>query len=138
MSGYGPQENHPEVQRTAFYTTLDAEVERSYLAGREVIISMDANAKLGNKWIPKDKHSICENGKLLEKVLIKHALVVANGHVKCQVSITRKIVTTNRTEESTIDLVIMSEDLANNIINVYVDEDKKNMLLQESQRLKQE
>ena len=57
---------------------------------------MDANAKLGPKWIPKDKHKICENGKLLENIIINHGLVVGNSHVKCQGVITRRRVTTHR------------------------------------------
>ena len=112
ISGYGPQENLPDNQRAAFYIALDVEIERACLAGKEIIISMDANAKLGKDWIPNDKHSICKNGKFLENILKKHKLVVGNGHMKCKGLITRKRVTTRSTEESTIDLIILSQKLA--------------------------
>ena len=125
ISGYGPQENLSEEVRVDFYSKLDTEVERASLSGKEVIIAMDANAKLGPKWIPKDKHKICENGKLLENIIIKHGLVVGNSHVKCQGVITRRRVTTHRTEESTIDYIIMSAELATNVTSILIVEDQK-------------
>ena len=33
ISGYGPQENLPESERTAFYSTLDTEIESAFLSG---------------------------------------------------------------------------------------------------------
>ena len=128
ISGYGPQENLPDNQRAAFYIALDVEIERACLAGKEIIISMDANAKLRKGWIPNDKHSICKNGKFLENILKKHKLVVGNGHKKCKGVITRKRVTTRSTEESTIDLIILSQRLATNVENILVDEQQKHSL----------
>ena len=125
ISGYGPQENLPEAERAEFYISLDKEIERAFLSGKEVVVAMDFNAKLGKTWIPKDKHQICENGKLLEKIIIKHGLIVGNGHVKCNGVIKKKRITTLRTEESTIDHVLMSEDLAKNVTNILIDEEQK-------------
>ena len=65
ISRYGQQESWPEAERQQFFLTLESEIEKANLAGREVIVSMDANSKLGKKYIPKDKHKMCENGKVL-------------------------------------------------------------------------
>ena len=89
---------------------------------------MDFNAKLGKGWIPKDRHNICENGKLLEQIIKKHALIVGNGLPQCQGVITRKRITTLRTEESSIDHVILSENLAKNVANILIDEEQRHAL----------
>ena len=128
ISGYGPQENLPDSERAAFYIALDVEIERACLAGKKVIISMDANAKLGKEWIPNDRHNICKNGKLLENILKKHKLIVGNGHLKCKGVITRKRVTTRSTEESSIDMIILSQELANYVQNILVDEQQNHSL----------
>ena len=51
ISGYGPQENWPEDKRMPFFLALETEIEKAGLADRSVIIEMDANAKLGKKYI---------------------------------------------------------------------------------------
>ena len=51
ISGYGPQENWPEEKRMPFFIALETEVEKAALAGRSVIVEMDANAKLRKKFI---------------------------------------------------------------------------------------
>ena len=89
---------------------------------------MDTNAKLGKEWIPRDTHKICENGKLLSHTVTKHGLVVGNGHVKCKGVITRKRVMAHRTEESTIDHVILSAELATNVTSILIDEEQKHAL----------
>ena len=40
---------------------------------------MDANSKLGPKYIEGDPHSQSRNGKLLADILDRHALIVLNG-----------------------------------------------------------
>ena len=58
ISGYGPQENWPEEKRMPLFIALETEIEKAALAGRSVIVEMDANAKLGNKYI-KETHMKC-------------------------------------------------------------------------------
>ena len=53
---------------------------------------------------------------------------MANGLVVCQGTITRKRVTTQRTEESAISFVLISEDLASKIERVVIDEERNNVL----------
>ena len=50
---------------------------------------------------------------------------MGNAHVKCQGVITRKRVMAYITEESTIDHIIMSTELASNVTNILVDEEQK-------------
>jgi hypothetical protein len=126
ISGYGPQETWPEPQRSPFWIAFETEIEKANIAGKEIIIAMDANSKLGKKWISKDINTrkMCDNAKLLEPIILRHDLIVGNGHVLCQGVVTRKRVLTNRTEESTIDLVLMSRKMAKYIKSMIIDEEQ--------------
>ena len=89
---------------------------------------MDANSKLGTKYIPNAPHAMSPKGKILSEIIERHALVVANGSRKCSGLITRKRSTTTRTEKSCIDLLIFSDDLRNEFKSLLVDEDRKYVL----------
>ena len=65
ISGYGPQENWTEEKRMPLFTALETEIEKATLAGRAVIVEMDANAKLGRKYIRRDPHEMSPNGHIL-------------------------------------------------------------------------
>ena len=47
MTGYGPQESWNEDDKMPFFTALEEEIAAAELEGREVLIAMDANSKLG-------------------------------------------------------------------------------------------
>ena len=53
---------------------------------------------------------------------------MANGLVVCQGTITRKRVTTQRTEQSAISFVLISEDLVDQIESIIIDEDGDHVL----------
>ena len=89
---------------------------------------MDANSKLGPQYIPKDPHAQSPNGNILGSIIEQHALVVANGSIKCSGAITRKQATTYRTEESCIDLVMFSTDMKSQFMSLHIDEKKKHVL----------
>lgn len=76
------------------------------------MICCDANSKLGPTHIPGDPHEMSENGKIVEGIMERHALIVGNG-IKEKTSgvITRKRTTLNGVEESAIDPILISEDL---------------------------
>ena len=57
MSGYGPQESWPEQQRPPFFLALEEEIIKSELAGKSILMELDANSKLGKELIPGDIHS---------------------------------------------------------------------------------
>ena len=128
ISGYGPQENLEEEKRLPFFVALEKEIEKAELAGKSIVIEMDANSKLGPKYIAKDPHEMTPNGLILSRVIDRHALCVANGLKKSVGTITRKRVTRYRTEESVIDIVLISHDMKQLLVSFKVDEDKKHVL----------
>ena len=65
ITGCGPQENWDEDKRMPFFVTLEAEIVKSELAGRSIIIEMDANSKQGPQYIHKDPNEKSPMGKYL-------------------------------------------------------------------------
>ena len=117
-----------EEKRLPFFIALETEIEKAELAGKSVIVEMDANAKLGPKYIAKDPHGITPNGSLLAGIIERHSLNVGNGAKECKGTITRKRVTKYKTEESVIDIVLFSHDLRKHFISMHVDEERKHVL----------
>ena len=93
-----------------------------------MIIEMDANSKLGPKYIPEDPHGMTPNGALLAGIIDRHNLIVGNGSNKCKGVITRKRVTKERTEKSVIDLLLFSSDLSKHFVSLNIDEEKKHVI----------
>ena len=46
MTGVGPQENREKTKRMPFFIALESEVVKAQMAGKGVIIEIDANSKL--------------------------------------------------------------------------------------------
>ena len=111
-----------------FFIALEAEIVKAEIAGRSIIIEIDANSKLGTKYIPNDPHSMSANGKILSDIIERHVLIVANGTRKCTGKITRQRNTTRQTEKSCIDLLIFSTDLESNFESLVVDEARTHVL----------
>ena len=128
ISGYGPQDSWTPQQREPFFQSLEEEIVKSNLAGKSIVIEADFNSKLGKEYIPNDPHPQDRNGKLLSDIIKRQKLTVANGLMVCQGTITRKRVTTQRTEQSAISFVLVSEDLVNQIESVIIDEDRDHVL----------
>ena len=125
MTGYGPQETWSSEQRMPFFMTLEEEITMAELAGRSILICMDANSKMGPQHIPEDPHTISENGRVLEGILERHALTVANGiRGKFSGVITRARTTKDHKEQSAIDLVCISQDLIEELSSISIDEEK--------------
>ena len=128
MTGVGPHENKLEDVRMPFFLALEEEIHKAELEGKSIYIEIDANSKLGPERIPNDKHKISNNGQILAAMLDRHALFVANSSQKCSGLITRKRVTTVRTEESSIDLVITSSDMIDNLVSLQIDDARNHVL----------
>ena len=67
ISGYGPQENWKVEDRIPFFAKLEEEISKAKLHGKEIIIEMDANSKLGPTLIKGDPHKQSENGKIFSR-----------------------------------------------------------------------
>ena len=117
VTGYGPHENWDEEKRVPFFLALETEVNKSELAGVPLIIEIDANSKLGQQYIPNDPHVISPNGALLSSIIENHNLIVCNGSTKCVGTIARKRVTRRSTEQSAIDIVLISSDLSKHLVS---------------------
>ena len=76
ITGNGPQENLEEDKRLPFFMALELEVAKAANAGKSVVIELDANSKLGTKYIPGDPHEATPNGKILSQIIDRHELVV--------------------------------------------------------------
>ena len=128
ISGYGPQENWPEEKRMPFFVALETEIEKAVLAGKSILIEMDANSKLGNTIIPGDPYEMSPNGAILAQIVERHNIIVGNGINTCKGTITRQRQTRARTEKSVIDLVLFSSDMLDYLVNIEVDEARKYVL----------
>ena len=128
ISGVGIHETKSEDIRMPFFMALDEEINKAELEGKSVFIEIDANSKLGPERIPGDIHSISPNGRVLADIIDRHALFVANGSTKCSGLITRKRTTTRGIEESSIDIVMTSFDLMNNLVSLHIDDERKHVL----------
>ena len=129
MTGYGPQENWEVSQKMPFFVALEKEVSKANINGKSVIIELDANSKLGNTYVPNDPHTMSANGKILEGIVKRNGLIVANGiRGKSEGVITRQRTTVKGVEKSVIDFVLISEDLENHITRCYIDDQQRNNL----------
>ena len=129
ITGYGPQETWHENHRVPFYIALEKEIMSAELEGRQIIIAMDANAKLGQRYIPNDPKNISRNGKLLGDIIDRHALFVVNGSPdKTSGLITREMTTINGVEKSVIDFVIVSNTLEEHIDSMHIDDKRVHVL----------
>ena len=79
MTGYGPQECWSSEERMPFFTALEEEITKAEMNNKAVVIELDANSKLGPDLIPGDPHGQSVNGKVLEGILRRHAVVVVNS-----------------------------------------------------------
>ena len=97
MSGYGPQEGWKDEEKMPFFVALEEEISKAHMAGKSIIIELDANSKLGPEYIPNDPKPMSPNGRILGGIIEKHALIVANGvQEKSHGVITRKKITINK------------------------------------------
>ena len=128
VTGYGPQETWPIDVRMPFFNALEEEIVKAELAGKSIVIEMDANSKLGPALIPGDKHPQSDNGRILAGIIQRHGLLIGNALPQCEGLITRKRETKDTIEESTIDFVLLSADLGNEVESILIDEKRTHVL----------
>ena len=95
-----------------FFLALEQEIVKAEMAGKSILIEIDANCKLGPQVIPGDMHSQTENGKILAGIIERHGLIIGNSNTKCRGLVTRKRVTKHGTKEGIIDFVILRVNLS--------------------------
>ena len=111
-----------------FFLALEEEILKAEMAGKSIIVQLDANSKLGPDLVPGDRHQQSDNGRLLAQIISRHGLLIGNSLKQCKGLITRKKVTKERIEESTIDFVLLSPDLLKHINTIEVDENREKVL----------
>ena len=90
---------------------------------------MDANSKLEKDFIENHPMPMSGNDKIMKGIINRHALCVANGlKGKVKGVITQKRITKNSTEESGIDLAIVSNDMVEHVLSIDIDEHKLNVV----------
>ena len=124
-------------QREYFFRVGEEEIVKINLAGKSILIETDFNSQLWREFIPNDPHGQDKNGQLLSEIIRRHHVTVANGLVVCEGTITRKCVTTQRTEESAMSFVLVSEDLTDKVESVIKNE-KRDHVLTSISKLKHE
>ena len=66
-------------EKMPFFVALEEEVSKARLEGKSIILELDANSKLGTKYIKNYPHSISQNGVILSGIIDRQGLIVANG-----------------------------------------------------------
>ena len=128
INGYGPQEHDDTSTILSFWHELEAEVIKAKDENRDILVQMDANAKLGSEIVKGDPHKMSGNGKLMHDLLERQDLIVVNSLDICKGTITRERVTENMSEKSVIDYIIVSRGLLEFLLEMIVDEDKEYVL----------
>ena len=111
INGYGPQESEDSIAIINNWQEFESEVIKANDLNINVIIQMDANAKLGSDIIKGCPHKMSNNGKLLYDIIERQDLIVVNALEICKGTITRERIFQNKTEKSVIDYIIVSRGL---------------------------
>ena len=85
---------------------------------------MDANSKLGPRFVPSAPGEQSKNGKMLERVIKENDLIVVNGMDLCEGIITRFRKTINKDEKSFIDYFLVCRRFFELIIMMKIDEER--------------
>ena len=108
---------------------LEEEISKSKLNGKSLILELDSNSKLGPKYIKDDPHGMSPYGAILSGIIERHGFVAANGLTQKRSGvITRRRDTVVRTGESVIDFVIVSSDMADDLVTIQIGENRRNVL----------
>ena len=57
---------------------------KAEMAGKSIIIEVDANSKLGPDLIPGNKHQQSDNGRILTGVIKRQNLIIGNSLKQCK------------------------------------------------------
>ena len=116
---HAPQETDSLESRRTFYDELAVQAERAGSAGDKVVILGDFNARIN----PEEETS-SPNGKLLQNFLKENDLVACNFSPKARGVWTRIQTKSGVQNKSTIDYVLMKDEVLSLMEEMVVDEDK--------------
>ena len=80
ISGYGPQETWNDEEKMPFFVALEEEIIKAQYNEKSIITAMDANSKLGMKYIENDPKPMSSNGKILGYMTVD--IPVTQGHFR--------------------------------------------------------
>ena len=84
FNAYGPQEVDVSAQtKLNFWQTLEKEINSAHESNCEIIIELDAYAKVGPSVISNDPHCQSENGRLMMEMLAWQNLHLVNASGLC-------------------------------------------------------
>ena len=125
INAYGPQDDDPISEKIQFWTTLEKEILAAKGENCEIIIQMDANAKVGERILPGNPHKVPDtNGLELIALLDRQNLALLNADNRCNGSITRYRETVRGIEKSILDYMLVSESLYQSFQYMKIDEDR--------------
>ena len=109
---YRKQESRTSVEKLKeYYGEMEKEVLKALHLNEELIIMGDFNAKLED---PVNNIKADKSGKMLNKLVQKHNLIIVNNTERCQGKWTR-INTKNESEKSVIDFMICCQRMYRNV-----------------------
>ena len=136
INGYGPQEDDDTHKINEFWQATEVEIISAKQEGCLVIMQMDANAKIGNKYIKNDPNHCSKNGKILLELVQRQGMYIGNCDSRCNGTITRERTLKNKgTEKSVLDYFIFCERIIYYFEEMIID-DKRDMVLRHSTRSK--
>ena len=131
INGYGPQEcsdQNLKQKIEQFWKDFEQEIISAENENCEILIQMDANAKVGMDVIQGDPNILTENGKLLLQLCERRNFCILNSSVLCNGVNTRHRITVNGEEKSIIDYIIVSEKLNQLLKYMMIDDNRVNVL----------
>ena len=118
---YGPQEYSSESDKETFWHNNHVEVDGAKLAGKNLLLIGDFNAKLGRAFIPGDIHDISINGNQLLNLWESRRLCLLNIQKFAEWTFTW-VNNNNVKEKSIIDYMFSNYAFLPNVVSFEIDE----------------
>ena len=120
FNAYGPQEHDTSAQvKLNFWHNLEKEIMSAYEENCEIVMELDANAKVGPNVIPNDPNVQSENGRYMMEMLARQNLHMLNSSELCNGTITRQRNAAGRIDKSILYYVIVSANLFDQAESMY-------------------
>ena len=128
INAYGPQEDADINKLISFWQDIEAQIISAKTNNCMILLQLDANAKVGTKYIKEDPNQISDNGRIMMDIIERQNLELANSSEKCVGTITRERVLDDKIEKSAIDFLIICEKMKEFLDEMIIDEERKFVL----------